>query len=237
MPSRASLDRRDRPQQPSIKGRATVTVAVDEHTCRMYKNATEERRTDEARQTASVEDRLEGLLEHAPMRGAIAGTLATVPMTLFMYAMDRLVPHEEGNELPPRQITEELAERTGTKENAQETTLDLATQATHFGFGAATGAIYGSLAGRIPLPPTVAGVGFGLAVWTASYVGALPRLGLQRAPDRRPVWRNATMIAGHLVWGAVLGWSEQRMRDRRSDVVPGSDERPGHRQGPAEVHW
>ncbi|MEX2541592.1 MAG: DUF6789 family protein [Trueperaceae bacterium] len=197
----------------------------------MYIYATEEHRTDEARPTASVEDRLEGLLEYAPVRGAIAGALATVPMTLSMYAMDRLVPHEEGDELPPRQITEELAERTGTKENAQETTLDLATEAAHFGFGSVTGAIYGSLAGRVPLPSTVAGIGFGLAVWTASYAGALPGLGLQRPPDRRPAWRNLTMIAGHVVWGAALGWSEQRLRNRRRAVawVPG--ERQGRDRG------
>jgi uncharacterized membrane protein YagU involved in acid resistance len=148
----------------------------------------------------------------APLRGAVAGALATAPMTLFIYAADRVMPHEERHELPPRQITRELAERTGTDDEVGESGLDLASSAAHFAFGAATGAIYGSIAGRIPLPPALAGVGFGLAVWAASYAGALPSLGLQRPPDRRPAWRTATMVGGHLVWGAALGWAESVMR-------------------------
>jgi uncharacterized membrane protein YagU involved in acid resistance len=162
-----------------------------------------------ARAFRSEAGRLTGM---APLRGAAAGALATAPMTLFIYAVDRVVPHEERHELPPRQITRELAERSGTNDEVGKTGLDLTSSAAHFAFGAATGAIYGSIAGRIPLPPALAGAAFGLGVWTASYAGALPSLGLQRPPESRPAWRTATMVAGHLVWGAALGWAEALMR-------------------------
>jgi uncharacterized membrane protein YagU involved in acid resistance len=178
-------------------------------------------RTSPAKTIRRETGRLTGI---APLRGAVAGALATAPRTLFIYALDRLVPHEERHELPPRQITRELAERTGTDDEVGKTGLDLASSSAHFAFGAAVGALYGAIAGRVPLPPALAGVAFGLGVWTASYAGALPSLGLQRPPDNRPAWRTGTMIAGHLVWGAMLGWAEALMRttkesDRRRGVA------------------
>lgn len=173
------------------------------------------------------------------LRGALAGALATIPMTAVIYLLDRQKPHQERGELPPRQITEELAERSGAEQQVGEVGLDLATTVNHFGFGAATGSLFGSVADRSPLSPTLSGITFGLAVWASSYAGVLPKLGLQPEPERRPSWRNVSMIAGHIVWGAALGWTERQLRDGLGGASLDRNRRftSGREPGPAEVHW
>jgi uncharacterized membrane protein YagU involved in acid resistance len=146
------------------------------------------------------------------VRGAAAGAAATVPMTAFIEALNRSVPRHRRTHLPPRQIAEEMTQRTDVGDLAGEGALDVATMAAHLGFGGAMGALYATVAPRVPLPPVVTGIGFGLAVWTSNYAGFLPALELQRPPDERSAGRNWTMIAGHVVWGAALGWAEARLR-------------------------
>lgn len=51
------------------------------------------------------------------LAGAIGGLIATAPMTVFMLAAHRFLPWFEQYPLPPREITEELAERVGIEEN------------------------------------------------------------------------------------------------------------------------
>jgi hypothetical protein len=75
----------------------------------------------------------------------------------------------------------------------------------HFGYGAACGAAYAALVPRSPVPHPVGGVGWGLAVWTGSYLGWLPALGLHPPATREPRERNALMLAAHVVWGATAG--------------------------------
>ena len=43
--------------------------------------------------------------------GALAGVIATVPMTLFMLLMHRLLPKWQQYALPPERITTRLAKR------------------------------------------------------------------------------------------------------------------------------
>lgn len=47
------------------------------------------------------------------IKGAIAGLLATVPMTIFMRSAWRLLPKREKYPLPPRLITRRLTKETG----------------------------------------------------------------------------------------------------------------------------
>jgi hypothetical protein len=82
----------------------------------------------------------------------------------------------------------------------------------HLGFGAVTGAAY-ALAPRIG-PPVLRGVVTALGVWAVSYQGWVPALGiLPKASEDRPA-RPAVMIAAHVVYGAVLGGLEDRLRRR-----------------------
>ena len=78
--------------------------------------------------------------------GALAGLLATVPMSAAMLLMYRLLPGEERYPLPPHQITVEMAERADQEQLVDEPAeAAVATGAAHFGYGAAVGSLYASL--------------------------------------------------------------------------------------------
>ncbi len=94
------------------------------------------------------------------LAGALAGTLATIPMTLTMVALHRLIPKKERKPLPPKQITMEIAEDIGAKDLLdEEIEKDTVSLVNHFAYGAATGAIYAAVAENINFPPLVKGIG------------------------------------------------------------------------------
>jgi hypothetical protein len=146
--------------------------------------------------------------------GALAGLAATGPMTLAMKLMHEQLPREERYPLPPRQVTEGLAEKAGVNEHLDEEGREAATWASHFAYGAACGALYGAVSGvRLDERPVLAGVGFGLAVWAGSYLGWLPAAGILSPATEHPARRNALMIAAHAVWGAGVGVALERLSD------------------------
>jgi uncharacterized membrane protein YagU involved in acid resistance len=139
--------------------------------------------------------------------GAMAGLLATIPMTLVMELMRRRLPSHERGRLPPRTIAMRAARRLGMRRRMDERQSRAVTLVTHFGFGAATGALYAPWARRLdPLPPLLEGTLFGLGVWLVSYMGWLPAVGLFGPATRDAHRRAALMIAAHVVWGAALGF-------------------------------
>ncbi|MFN3650485.1 MAG: DUF1440 domain-containing protein [Armatimonadota bacterium] len=144
--------------------------------------------------------------------GAVAGFLATAPMTAAMLALHRLVPPPEREPLPPEEITQELAARSGAGE-LPEPALNAATVAAHFAYGAAAGGVYGALSPEARRRPVATGIGFGLAVWTVSYLGWLPAGGILEPATRQPASENALMIASHVVWGAITGALTDRLAD------------------------
>ncbi|HEX8190206.1 MAG TPA: DUF6789 family protein [Pyrinomonadaceae bacterium] len=148
--------------------------------------------------------------------GALAGLAATGPMTLAMKLMHEQLPRGERYPLPPRQVTEGLAEKAGVNEHLGEEGREAATWASHFAYGATCGALYGAVSGgRADSHPALAGVGFGLAVWAGSYLGWLPAAGIISPATEHPARRNALMIAAHVVWGAGVGAALGRLSDGR----------------------
>ncbi|HEX8351761.1 MAG TPA: DUF6789 family protein [Pyrinomonadaceae bacterium] len=146
--------------------------------------------------------------------GALAGLAATAPMTLAMKLMHEQLPREERYPLPPRQVTEGVAEKAGVNEHLDEEGREAATWASHFAYGTACGALYGALAGRrVDAHPVLTGVGFGVAVWAVSYLGWLPAAGILAPATDHPARRNALMIAAHVVWGATTGVALERLAD------------------------
>ncbi len=149
--------------------------------------------------------------------GALAGLAATAPMTLAMKLMHEQLPREEQYPLPPRQVTEGVAEKAGVNRHLDEESREAATWVSHFAYGTACGALYGALSGGRALGrPVLAGVGFGLAVWAGSYLGWLPAAGLISPATEHPARRNALMIAAHAVWGAGVGVALERLSDERA---------------------
>jgi hypothetical protein len=152
--------------------------------------------------------------------GILGGVVGTAAMTAAMRAMHRRLPPEDQFPLPPRQIAMTAAEKSGvgaprTEENRRRLTL-----AAHYGYGTAMGGVYGLLAPRTPWAPVVGGVPFALAVWTGSYLGWLPALGLYPPATRESAPRNGLMIAAHLVWAGTIAAVVEVMRQDDSTRRP-----------------
>lgn len=144
-------------------------------------------------------------LARQALNGAAAGFLATLPMTVSMWAITPTLPRAQRFHLPPRQITVELAERAGLVKALGLRERQAVAGLLHFGFGALTGGVYGVIAPRLPLPPAASGIVFALGVWTGSYLGWLPALHVLPPATRQPAGRNRLMIAAHVVWGTAMG--------------------------------
>ncbi|MBV8822702.1 MAG: DUF1440 domain-containing protein [Chloroflexi bacterium] len=136
--------------------------------------------------------------------GAIAGLIATGPMTVFMLATQRLLPKGHQYALPPEIITGELASRMNVRPHLNKPELLGATLVSHLGYGAGMGMLYSPLS-KIPLPSVIKGILFGVTVWAASYLVLLPMIGMSESGHREPGTRNLMMIAAHVVWGSVMG--------------------------------
>lgn len=132
------------------------------------------------------------------LRGAAAGLVATVPMTIAIVIAHRLLPARQQYPVPPRLITERWLDR-----DHSETGLQAWTLFNHFAFGALAGSLFSGF-GLDKGKPAVTGPAFGTTVWAVSYLGWVPALGLMPPATRQPAERNAMMIAAHLVWGLAL---------------------------------
>ena len=151
-------------------------------------------------------DNIKEILRALPLKeGVLAGLIATVPMTLFMFAVHRLLPGWQQYALPPERVTDEVTGQTEVKEDMNKPESLGASLVAHFGFGSTMGALYGPIAKRVPLPPVVKGIAFGMLVWAANYLGLLSAMKMQESAFNEPVRRNIIMIASHVVWGGTLG--------------------------------
>lgn len=142
------------------------------------------------------------------LRGALAGVIATVPMTVTMNLIrSNLSGSERQRDLPPEEILSASQRHAGPN---FEITVDV----PHYLYGGFSGAVYalseGVFAKRFRLRSELSGPLFGLVVWAVSYLGWMPALTAinARASESRAthqsINRNLTMISSHLVWGFVM---------------------------------
>jgi uncharacterized membrane protein YagU involved in acid resistance len=140
------------------------------------------------------------------LKGAIAGLVATVPMTVLMLAGKHRLSWRSQDPLPPRQITRQVLRTADAHDNLSSGQETAVTTVNHFAYGAAAGSLYGRLCSpTTAVQGAATGAAYGLAVWTGSYLGLLPALGLYRSATEDTGERNALMVAAHLVWGSSLG--------------------------------
>jgi hypothetical protein len=148
------------------------------------------------------------------LRGAAAGFIATVPMTIAMESLRVILPAEQHRRMPPREIVDRSIDKTAatTGEAAQIDSGDRIALATlaHFAVGTLAGAIYGAAFAR--RGSALTGIAYGLGVWAAAYGIGLPSVGLHPAATHDTDDRNTVLIASHAVWGAVLGTLSQSKR-------------------------
>jgi len=144
--------------------------------------------------------------------GAMSGFVATIPMTVAMLAINKLLARPHRQRLEPRKITDDMLGRVGLRDDLSEEERKQAALAAHFAFGSAAGSLYPVVEPFIPAPPAIRGPLFGLGVWAVSYCGVLPAIETLPSPEKRPLGRTALLVAAHLVWGAALGASANLAR-------------------------
>lgn len=150
------------------------------------------------------------------LKGALAGLIATVPMTIAMKLMHQELPPKEKYPLPPRAVAMEIADRAGVKKYLDEDERYGLTVISHFGYGATVGALYAPLAPLIPLPASAGGASYGLLVWAGSYLGWLPAMDILRPATEHPARRNALMISAHFLWGVCTGLLVEALKEEKS---------------------
>lgn len=101
-------------------------------------------------------------------------------------------------EPPPKKLTRKMLHLAGHRPS--RLALYAATTAAHLAYGAGAGALYAMSRRRGPR----AGVAFGVAVWAASYLGWIPKVGLMPPPSRDRIGRPTSMVLAHVVFGGAL---------------------------------
>lgn len=146
------------------------------------------------------------------LAGAVAGTLATVPMTAVMLALFSRLPKAQKYPLPPYEITMMVTRRAGGLDRLMsQRARTFASLLAHFGYGACTGALYPYLGTENSRHPALWGGTYGVAVWVLSYLGWIPAARILRPATEHPARRNSLMIVAHLVWGAATALISQRL--------------------------
>jgi uncharacterized membrane protein YagU involved in acid resistance len=147
--------------------------------------------------------RAEQTLLGEAIAGAVSGFVATVPMTVAMLVIQRMLPRREQTTLEPRRISEDMLRKADLHDDFTERGKEQFSVAAHFGYGAGVGMIYAMADRVMPLPRGLRGPAYGMLVWAASYAGWLPAVKTLPPPQRRPAGRNLLLIVSHLVWGAA----------------------------------
>jgi len=143
-------------------------------------------------------------LSDSLVAGTVAGLIATGPMTAAMVVCKKMLPTEQQYSLPPEQIVEDIAETAHLRSALAPPQKEPIVWTAHYGYGALMGLIYGAVSHGRSGRSFGRGMAYGLAVWGANYLAALPAANIKASAHKEPACRNAMMIASHLVWGATL---------------------------------
>jgi len=141
------------------------------------------------------------------LTGAVAGAVATVPMTLTLFGIAPFLPDVKA--FPPEMAVRMVTGKVRLWQQLSARQRSRLSWVSHFGYGALMGSVYAPVAQKYEASGMGSGIVFGLAVWAGSYLGMLPALGIRR-PLRKSFWDDhVQLVAAHLVWGATLGWLEK----------------------------
>ena len=116
--------------------------------------------------------------------------------------------------IPPEQVSEAAAGRLSDNDPKVERVARRHWLLAHISYGAVAGVLYSVVTQALGKLGPKSGLVFGLAVWTGSYVGYLPKWGIYPPPDRDLPSRVATMVIAHCVYGVTLGCVDKRLRSK-----------------------
>jgi len=90
--------------------------------------------------------------------------------------------------------------------------------ASHVGFGVGNGALLATLHRPIGVRrPMALGVAYGLGLYTASYIGVIPRFGILPFPHQDNRARQLALVAAHIGYGVGAGQVLSRWWPDRDD--------------------
>lgn len=152
------------------------------------------------------------------LAGAVGGVAGGTAMTVMMTQVaPRVLPSDVLPDTPAPEKVVQWAEREAGKPDALAgKPKKVAALGAHLGYSAASGAVFGlarhALPGLSRVPAPVAGVGFGLLVWVASFEGLLPALGVMQPTTAHPPKRWPAPLMGHSIFGAVTALVASRLQ-------------------------
>ncbi|MFI5285168.1 MAG: DUF6789 family protein [Candidatus Dormibacteria bacterium] len=152
------------------------------------------------------------------LRGAVAGTVATAPMSAVMMGAKQFGLM---GGMPPEKITAKVLKRSGIRPSSEQ--QDALATVLHFAFGTAAGAAFGVVAPKRAIARVPLGMAYGASIWGVSYMGWVPAFGIMPPSHRDRRDRQMVMFAGHLVYGAVLAI----LVGRRADQSPSEADHQG----------
>jgi putative membrane protein len=133
------------------------------------------------------------------MKGLLAGLVAGLAATAAKSIAEKFYPPRiHGEPEPPEVLAEKIA---GHPLHGEMKAV--ATEAIHWGFGAAAGAAYGALAEFYPAATAKEGASFGLALMTLTHETALPAMGLSAPAEDQTPREHTSEAASHLLFGLV----------------------------------
>jgi putative membrane protein len=133
------------------------------------------------------------------MKGLLAGLIAGIAATAAKSMAEKMYPPRvHGEPEPPDVFAEKLA---GYALHGEAKVV--ASEAIHWGFGAAMGAAYGMLAEVYPAVTAQEGANFGLVLMSLTHETALPAMGLAAPPDEQSAREHTSEAATHVVYGVV----------------------------------
>jgi putative membrane protein len=133
-------------------------------------------------------------------KGLLAGLIAGLVATAAKSVAEKLYPPRMHGEPEPPGV---LAEEEVVGHSLSAATKATASEAIHWGFGAAAGAAYGALAEFYPAATAKEGASFGLALMALTHETALPAAEFSAPAEEQTSHEHASEAATHLVYGMV----------------------------------
>ena len=132
-------------------------------------------------------------------KGLLAGLVAGLVATAAKSCVEKFYPPRvHGEPEPPEALAEKLAGH-----ELDHDTKVYASEAIHWGFGAAVGAAYGALAEYFPAATAKEGATFGLTLMTLTHETALPAMGLSEEAGDQSARERTSEATSHLIYGLV----------------------------------
>ena len=134
-------------------------------------------------------------------KGIIAGIAAGLVATAAKTLVERVYPPRVPGEPEPP-----AGHQLATVSKA------VASESTHWVFGAAAGAAYGALAEYYPAATSRDGISFGMTLMALTHESSLPAMGIAQAPATQSTRERTSEMASHIIYGLAAETTRRFVR-------------------------